>query len=157
MGDEDYNSRLRVWLENNGLNWKIHRLNKRVKTVKEAARALGINEFGIVKTVIIECSHSFYACVIRGDTRLDFSKVASILGCNPRLAKPSEVKSVTGYNVGGVPPVSLPGGIRVLVDIRVLGIPRAFAGGGDDYSLLEFDPKDFEEKVDSIIADISEQ
>ncbi|MEB3756015.1 MAG: hypothetical protein GSR79_04065 [Desulfurococcales archaeon] len=151
----DYQRRLREWLENNDLNWKILRLNRRVKTVREAAHALGIDESGIVKTVIIECDHVFYACVIRGDSSLDFSKVASILGCSPRLAKPSEVRDVTGYDVGGVPPVSLPRSVRVLVDVRVLELDKAFAGGGDEYTLLEFNPRELKEKVDSIIVDIA--
>jgi len=108
-----------------------------VRTVREAARAVGVGEDKIIKTIVVNCGGEFRAYILRGTKRLDVKS----LGC--RLATPEEVLSVTGYPVGGVPPVL---GIPVFIDEELLSEDYVYGGGGDDHSLLKFRPRDLVEK-----------
>jgi prolyl-tRNA editing enzyme YbaK/EbsC (Cys-tRNA(Pro) deacylase) len=147
--------RVKEWVNKEGLNWKLHRLDSRVKTVKEAADALGVDESIIVKTLVIKCGGSYYAFILQGNTKLDLWKISEKLDCKPRLAKPWEVREATGYNVGGVPPAPLPENVRLVIDVRVARLERVFAGGGDEYTLLEFNPKELIEKINPMVLDVS--
>ena len=102
-----------------------------VRTVKQAAQAVGVSEEKIVKTLVVKCGEEYRAYVIRGNKRLDLEK----LGC--RMATPGEVAEVTGYKVGGVPPVLR---IPVYIDRELLAEDYVYGGGGDEYSLLRFRP-----------------
>jgi prolyl-tRNA editing enzyme YbaK/EbsC (Cys-tRNA(Pro) deacylase) len=108
-----------------------------VRTVREAARAVGVGEDKIIKTIVVNCGGEFRAYILRGTKRLNVKS----LGC--RLATPEEVLSVTGYPVGGVPPVL---GIPVFIDEELLSEDYVYGGGGDDHSLLRFRPRDLVEK-----------
>ncbi|MCE4614236.1 MAG: hypothetical protein F7B60_01715 [Desulfurococcales archaeon] len=155
MFELDGPCRVEGWIKNKGLNWRLHKLNSRVKTVAEAAYALSVDEGSIVKTVVIKCGDLFYACILRGDTRLDLNKISIILHCKPRLAKPREVEEVTGYSIGGVPPAPLPSSVGILVDIRAAELKQAYGGGGDDYTLLEFRPKELLDETNAVIVDMA--
>jgi prolyl-tRNA editing enzyme YbaK/EbsC (Cys-tRNA(Pro) deacylase) len=116
---------------------EVVKLEVPVRTVREAARAAGVGEDKIIKTIVVNCGGEFRAYILRGTKRLDVKS----LGC--RLATPEEVLSVTGYPVGGVPPVL---GIPVFIDEELLSEDYVYGGGGDDHSLLRFRPRDLVEK-----------
>jgi prolyl-tRNA editing enzyme YbaK/EbsC (Cys-tRNA(Pro) deacylase) len=116
---------------------EVVKLEVPVRTVREAARAVGVGEDKIIKTIVVNCGGEFRAYILRGTKRLDVKS----LGC--RLATPEEVLSVTGYPVGGVPPVL---GIPVFIDEELLSEDYVYGGGGDDHSLLRFRPRDLVEK-----------
>ena len=116
---------------------EVVKLEVPVRTVREAARAVGVGEDKIIKTIVVNCGGEFRAYILRGTKRLDVKS----LGC--RLATPEEVLSVTGYPVGGVPPVL---GIPVFIDEELLSEDHVYGGGGDDHSLLRFRPRDLVEK-----------
>jgi prolyl-tRNA editing enzyme YbaK/EbsC (Cys-tRNA(Pro) deacylase) len=72
------------------------------------------------------------ACVIRADTRADVNNLvrrmldvrkASFLSTDRAVAE-------TGMEYGGITPVGLPDGWRVLLDARVVAIPVAVIGSG---------------------------
>ena len=111
---------------------EILKLEVPVRTVKEAARAVGVSEDKVVKTIVVNCGDEFRAYILRGNKRLDLKS----LGC--RLATPEEVLAVTGYPVGGVPPVL---NIPVFIDEELLNEDYVYGGGGDDHSLLRFKPQ----------------
>jgi len=51
--------------------------------------------------------------------------------------------AVTGYPIGGVPPVL---NIPVFIDEELLNEDYVYGGGGDDHSLLRFKPRVLVEK-----------
>jgi prolyl-tRNA editing enzyme YbaK/EbsC (Cys-tRNA(Pro) deacylase) len=57
-----------------------------------------------------------------------------------RLADAATVEAITGYPVGGVPPLGHPQLLRTLIDRRVLAEPEVYAGGGALNALLRIAP-----------------
>lgn len=116
---------------------ELIRVERPVRTVKDAAGALGVDVEKIVKTIVVVCGADYRAYVVRGNKKLDLKQ----LGC--RLATAEEVLSTTGFPVGGVPP-ALP--IPVYIDRELLTEEYVYGGGGDEYSLLKFRPLDLVQK-----------
>jgi prolyl-tRNA editing enzyme YbaK/EbsC (Cys-tRNA(Pro) deacylase) len=143
------------WVKRMGLPWRLHRLGSRVRSVREASEALGVPAGLIVKTIVVVDGDRTLACIIPGDKRLDLGKLAALTGGSPRLATRSEVRERTGYDAGGVPPSPLPEGVEVVLDESLLGAERVYGGGGDEYSLLEFSPRDLVRVGRVTVASIS--
>ncbi len=143
------------WIREHGVKWRLIRATERTTTVDDAARFLGVDKSRIVKTLVVIACSEVYAVIVPGDKRLDMTKLANIVGCKPRLAKPKEVAEKTGYNVGGVPPVALPSNVKLIIDESLLDLDRVYGGGGEDGVLLEFSPKELVELVKPLIAKIS--
>ncbi|MCE4611922.1 MAG: hypothetical protein F7B17_08130 [Desulfurococcales archaeon] len=147
--------RVEAWIREKGLGWRLITMPGPTRTVAEAASQLDVDASLIVKTLVLVCEGGVYAAIIPGDRRLSLDKVARIAG-ECRLARRGEVVGLTGYPAGGVPPVALPEGVRVIVDSRVASMSVAYGGGGDEMTLLEFKPGELLETVESIVADVSE-
>lgn len=143
-----------VWVKLRGLSWRFIDVPGSARTVDDAARFLGVSRSSIVKTLIVICSNDIYAAIVPGDRKLDMIKLRAIAG-ECRLAKPNEVLEHTGYRVGGVPPVTLPPNIKIIVDTALLSKPKVYGGGGDEKTLLEFNPKELVEITGASTADIS--
>jgi len=74
----------------------------------------------------------YAACVALAHTRLDVNRcVRRLLGApKASFATPEEMIEVTGMEVGGVTPFSLPPGLPVYVDERVMACEWVIFGGG---------------------------
>ena len=72
-----------------------------------------------------------------------------------RLTRPDEVEVLTGYPVGGVPPIALPEGVKVVLDRSLLDRDVVYGGGGDVNLLLEFQPRVLVELGLAMVLDVS--
>lgn len=151
LGPDDVES----WIRERGLEWKIHVLPRPTRTVDEAAEALGEDPGNIVKTIIVVRGGETYAVIIPGNRKLDMAKLSRLVGEGARIASRDEVKERTGYVAGGVPPVALSPGVKLIVDSKVADKSKVYGGGGNQYSLLEFNPRELVRIVNPIVADIS--
>lgn len=72
------------------------------------------------------------ACVVRADTRADVNNLVKRLLDVRKASFLSMDRAVeeSGMEYGGITPVGLPGGWRILVDAAVLDIPVAIIGSG---------------------------
>ncbi|PRI10104.1 YbaK/EbsC family protein [Leucobacter massiliensis] len=72
------------------------------------------------------------ACVVLATTRADVNKtVRKLLDARKASFAPvEETVAVTGMEYGGITPLGLPAGWRVLVDARVPLVPEAIIGAG---------------------------
>jgi len=82
---------------------------------------------------------------------VDLNKLTKLVGL-VRLAKPKEVKEITGYDVGGVPPIGVK--VRTIVDSKVLENDFIVGGGGSIDKLLKLEPKKIIEYQKAEVADI---
>src|SRR5919198_820351 len=74
----------------------------------------------------------FVACVVLAHTRLDVNKrVTKLMGVSKAsFASAEEMAALTGMQVGGVTPFSLPAGMPLYVDDRVMAADWIILGGG---------------------------
>ncbi|HYO30849.1 MAG TPA: YbaK/EbsC family protein [Thermomicrobiales bacterium] len=125
-------------------------------TVSAAAAALGVPESSILKTLVFETDDGTYlAAVTSGAIRVDRRKLAAAAGLRRLVfASPDAVRRVTGHPAGGVAPVGHQTAFPLVVDQAVLGLPVAWAGGGDASLLLRIAPADIVRLTNATVADI---
>ncbi|MGC9209452.1 MAG: aminoacyl-tRNA deacylase [Nitrososphaeria archaeon] len=122
----------------------------------EASRELGIDLKNIVKTVLfINERGEPLIVVIRGDKRVNQSKLAKALGFRKlRLATPQELLDLTGYQPGALPPVGHKRMIRTIVDRDIMGLEYVYAGGGSVNSSLKISPRDIVRLQNAEVMDL---
>jgi prolyl-tRNA editing enzyme YbaK/EbsC (Cys-tRNA(Pro) deacylase) len=99
----------------------VRQMGDSTRTAPEAAAALGVEVGQIGKSLVFMADGEPVVVVVRGIDRVDPGAVATQLGVQRVVrADADQARAATGYPIGGVNPVGLPEGVRVLVD-RALG------------------------------------
>ena len=131
-------------------------LGRETTTAQMAAEALGVPIDVVVKTILFQAKNGSLALVVvPGAGRVDTKKLSQVTGIDGwRLAKPDVVLEVTGYPVGGTPPVGLKQKIRMIVDAKAAALPEAYAGGGRHDVMLRIKPSDIIRLNEAEIHDV---
>jgi prolyl-tRNA editing enzyme YbaK/EbsC (Cys-tRNA(Pro) deacylase) len=87
----------------------------------------------------------FVACVVLAHTRLDVNRrVTKLMGVpKASFASAEEMMTLTGMQVGGVTPFSLPPGMPLYVDDRVMAAEWIILGGGGRSLKVKTSPEVF--------------
>jgi prolyl-tRNA editing enzyme YbaK/EbsC (Cys-tRNA(Pro) deacylase) len=82
------------------------------------------------------------ACVVLANTRLDVNKrVKELLNVGKTSFAPSEEMSeITGMEVGGVTPISLPSDLPLYVDGKIMNLDWVILGGGSRSIKIKISP-----------------
>jgi prolyl-tRNA synthetase len=105
-------------LEEDRISYKVVKV-PRAKTVEHESSSLGLDKSKIVKTIVMIADEKVFAILLRGNKRVNINKVKSKLNAEKaKMAKPEEVKVLTGQEIGCVPP--LINGIETIIDIDLL-------------------------------------
>ncbi len=112
----------------------------------------------VVKSILLICDGNPILCLLMGKDKVDFEKIKRWLNCKDvRLAKASEVKDVTGYDVGALPPIAHNNNIRTIVDSKLEKLDEViYCGSGSHHHLLKIKIKELLKILDNFeIKDIS--
>lgn len=119
-------------------------LPSEVKTVLQAAEAVGADEGQIAKSLLFLAEDRPVLVIALGSGRVDSALIASFLGIKSdglTLASPGKALEVTGYAVGTIPPFGHLQKVDTLVDQRMKQISPVYAGGGSPSTLMRMDPE----------------
>ena len=96
----------------------------------------------------------FVACVVLATTKLDVNKrVRKLMGVSKAsFASAQEMEVLTGMEVGGVTPFSLPEGVRLYVDSQIMELDWVILGGGGRDCKIKISPEVFHQ-LDAEIVD----
>ena len=98
-------------------NLSVVELENSAKTALDAANSLNCEVGAIVKSLLIKIENDFLLCLVSGDKRCSLNKLKKISEKkNVRMASADEVKSQTGYTIGGVSPVGHINKIQIFID-----------------------------------------
>ncbi len=100
------------------------------RTVAEAAAAIGVEKGQIAKSLVFMAGEVPVLVVMSGRDRVDVAKLASCVGAPVRQVTADEVKSTTGYAIGGVPPVGHSNGLRIFLDEHLWEYETVYAAAG---------------------------
>ena len=106
-------------------------LENSAKTALDAANSLNCEVGAIVKSLLIKIENDFLLCLVSGDKRCSLNKLKKISEKkNVRMASAEEVKSQTGYTIGGVSPVGHINKIQIFIDNSLSRFKDIFAAAG---------------------------
>ncbi|MFP3854936.1 MAG: YbaK/EbsC family protein [Anaerolineales bacterium] len=135
---------LRQYMNSHGMETELIDLPSEVKTVLQAAEAVGADEGQIAKSLLFLAEDRPVLVIALGSGRVDTALIASYFGIKPgglKLASPDKALEVTGYTVGAVPPFGHRHDIETLIDQRMKEITVVYAGGGSRSTLIRMDPE----------------
>jgi prolyl-tRNA editing enzyme YbaK/EbsC (Cys-tRNA(Pro) deacylase) len=135
------------------LGAEILEIGRPVKTVEQAVRETGASASQVIKSLVIVSENGPLLVIVDGESKVSMKKLERLFG-KCRFARPREVKELTGYEVGGVPPVGVP--LRTVVDPKVLENEYVIGGGGTIDRLLKIEPQKIVEYQAAEIVDIRE-
>lgn len=93
------------FLEENGYSYEILVSKDDTKTALAAATVHNVPVSNIVKSLLVRVNDGFKLFLVAGDRRLDLENIkARFNTADVRMANAQEVKDITGYSIGGVPP-----------------------------------------------------
>jgi Cys-tRNA(Pro)/Cys-tRNA(Cys) deacylase len=128
-----------------------------VATVAEILEALPFPAEEHVKTLALAADGRVVLAALRGSDRLQFGRLARAVGvARDRIfpLPPERVEAELGLQPGGVCPIT-DAEVTVIVDERVLELPRAFCGSGRSDATLELAPADLVRASKATIADLA--
>lgn len=107
-----------------------------------SARALGVDEHQVIKTLIFEDERAAPLCILmHGDREVSAKALARTLGvkavapCAPEVADRH-----SGYQVGGTSPFGLRRAMPVYCERTIAALPRLYINGGARGFLVELAP-----------------
>ncbi|HEX5166193.1 MAG TPA: YbaK/EbsC family protein [Thermomicrobiales bacterium] len=126
-------------------------------TVPDAARALGVEDRQIVKSLLFAAkSGEVVLAILSGASKVSRQRLRDVTGLRGlELADPAVVLERTGYPAGGTPPVGHSSRLDVVIDSGVMDLPVVYGGGGRIDSLLRIRPDEIARVTDARIAPIA--
>jgi len=112
------------------------------RTAEEAAAACGCGVAQIVKSLVFRGATSGkpYLMLVSGTNRLNEKGVASVLGESLTRPDAAYVREVTGYAIGGIPPLGHATPMQVFIDRDLLGFDVVWAAAGTPRAVFAVAP-----------------
>lgn len=131
-----------VALSAHNLLGRVRELPESTATAAEAARAIGCDVRQIVKTLLFRTRDSSAPVLVlsSGAHRVDEAWMAHYAGEPLVRADPEYVRSVTGFAIGGVPPVGLTTPLSPLIDYDLLELREIWAAAGHPRAVCRLTP-----------------
>ena len=138
-------------------NLSVVELENSAKTALDAANSLNCEVGAIVKSLLIKIENDFLLCLVSGDKRCSLNKLEKISEKkNVRMASADEVKSQTGYTIGGVSPVGHINKIQIFIDNSLSRFTDIFAAAGHPNAIFKINYEKLIQITKGDVKDITE-
>ena len=119
---------------------KVMLLNTTARTAKEAAISLKCEVGAIVKSLVFRADNTFLICLVAGDKRCSLNKLKKILEKKDVcMANADEVKTNTGFSIGGVAPIAHLKKLDILIDQSLSRFQYVFGAAGHPNSIFKIE------------------
>ena len=117
---------------------KVEALNSSARTAKDAATSLNCEVGAIVKSLLLRTEHNFILCLVAGDKRCSLNKVKKKLNMKDvSMADAEQVKSQTGFSIGGVSPIANLNKNKILIDTSLSRYEYVYAAAGHPNTIFK--------------------
>jgi len=132
-------------------------LDKSARTAQDAATALDCNIGAIVKSLLFKTNDSFLLCLVAGDKRASLNKIKKIINKKDvSMANPEDVKSQTGYTIGGVSPIGHLKQIEIIIDNSLERFNELFAAAGHPNCVFKINFTNIQKITNGKVENITE-
>jgi prolyl-tRNA editing enzyme YbaK/EbsC (Cys-tRNA(Pro) deacylase) len=126
-----------------GLDVEVIERQATTRTAEDAAAACGCAVGQIVKSLIFRgrTTRTPYLLLVSGSNRVDEKAVAASIGEALKRTDADDVRALTGYAIGGVPPLGHAEPLTVFFDRDLLAFPTVWAAAGTPNAVFEVAPQ----------------
>jgi prolyl-tRNA editing enzyme YbaK/EbsC (Cys-tRNA(Pro) deacylase) len=133
--------KVQVAIRERGFDYTVIELAVPVRTSADAAREIGCEVRQIAKSIIFRSASGRGVLVITsGANRVNESAVTALIGEPIGRADPDFVREVTGFAIGGVPPLGHARALVTLIDEDLLALRDVWAAAGHPNAMFRLDP-----------------
>ena len=132
-------------------------LNSSARTAKEAASSLSCEVGAIVKSLLLKTDNTFTLFLVAGDKKASLDKIKKILNIKDAcMASADEVKSTTGFAIGGVSPVGHTNKTDIFIDNSLERFKTLYAAAGHPNCVFKTNFLDLQKITKGSIKDITQ-
>ncbi len=134
----------------------MREFDQRTATAADAATAIGTSVGRIVKSLVFMAGEQPILVLASGPNRVDVDKVGRIVGRRITRANADQVREVTGFAIGGVPPVGHPRALATYVDQDLLQYDKVWAAAGTPNAVFCIEPRDLVRITGGVVDDVAQ-
>jgi len=147
--------RVKQFVDSKAVNAKIVQLNDSTRTSRLAAEALECSIAEIAKSIVFTGRRPMVV-VMSGDKRVNIPKLKQLFGTDIKMASAEEVKSLTDYVIGGVPPFPHAKAVAVYADSSLRRFGRVWAAAGEPNAVMNLGVEDIIKIIGTEPIDVAE-
>ena len=150
--------RVKGALAEQGLAIEVRTFPDGTRTAEQAAAAIGVEVGQIVKSLVFVRPGSARQALLvltSGANRVDEARVGTLVGEPIERAGADEVRTATGFSIGGVPPVGHGLPLDVFVDEDLLRYGVVWAAAGTPHDVFPITPDDLVRVTNGSVARVS--
>ena len=119
-------------LDEAGFEYTKHLYDYRESGAVAAARQMGVDEHGVVKTLVMEDdAGNPFIVLMHGEKEVSLKKLARTMGAkNVKTTVVRDAQRLTGYTVGGISPFGTRRQLPVIVQSTILDLPYLYINAG---------------------------
>jgi prolyl-tRNA editing enzyme YbaK/EbsC (Cys-tRNA(Pro) deacylase) len=146
-----------------GVTLEVTVFDESTHTAAEAATAVGAEIGQIVKSLVFVAPRDGaepepILCLVAGSNRVDVARLATVTGEREiRRATAREAHELTGFSIGGIPPIGHGRAIRAVMDPDLLRFPVVWAAAGRPTAVFPVTPATLQSLADAAVAPIAEE
>lgn len=140
-----------------GIDPDIMVMEQSTRTADEAAIACAADVAQIVKSLVFQgaSSRKPILILVSGKNRVDEEAVANALGEGLARMDGRAVRDLTGYAIGGIPPLGHDTKLKTWMDEDLLGHERVYAAAGTPNTMFAVDPKALCEATSATVIQVT--
>ena len=145
-----------------GVTIEVTRFEESTHTAAEAATALGAELAQIVKSLVFVVTADDgpepLLCLVSGPNRVDLARLAAVAGgTDVRRATAREAHELTGFSIGGIPPIGHARPVRAIMDPDLGRYPTVWAAAGLPTAVFPVAPGTLRMLANATVAPITEE
>ena len=140
-----------------GLEIDIIEFDQTTHTAEEAAQAIGCQVGQIVKSLLFVVNDVPVMTLVSGANRLEDRTLARLCAVGRKKVKRADadmVKQITGFTIGGVPPLGHKSTLPVYLDEELMKYDVVWAAAGTPRAVFAISPATLAQFSHSIISDL---
>ena len=146
-----------------GVTLDVQVFNESTHTAGDAAAAVDAELGQIVKSLVFVAPEADgtlepVICLVSGPNRVDMARLAAVAGePDVRRATANEARELTGFSIGGIPPIGFSRPIRVIMDPDLGRFPVVWAAAGTPTAVFPVPPGTLRVLSNAHVAPICEE
>jgi prolyl-tRNA editing enzyme YbaK/EbsC (Cys-tRNA(Pro) deacylase) len=154
--------RVRDAAERKGVVLDVTVFSQSTHTAEDAAAAVGAELGQIVKSLVFvapgDDGPEPILCLVAGHNRVDLARLAAVTGeRDVRRATAREAGELTGFTIGGIPPIGHVRPVRVIMDPDLGRFETVWAAAGTPNAVFPVPPATLRTLANATVAPITEE
>ncbi len=135
------------FLLNKGFEFKVVELSDSTHTAQDAANTIGCEVAQIIKSIVFRTKETKKPILVlaSGVNRVNEKTIEQHVGAKIEKADADFIREITGFVIGGVPPIGHKQIIETFIDSDLLNYQELWAAAGTPNAVFKLNTKDLEQ------------